>query len=70
VGWGRTHRVYPCIFHFDIKDDKIWLKENNTDRDVSPGKSTTVYRSGSNSRGNFCTLQTNLSKTATKPVRD
>jgi hypothetical protein len=34
VGWRGTHRIHHCIFHFDIKDDKIWLQENNTDRDV------------------------------------
>jgi hypothetical protein len=34
VGWRGTHRVHHCIFHFDIKGDKIWLQENNTDREV------------------------------------
>jgi hypothetical protein len=34
VGWRRTKRVHHCIFHFDIKGDKIWLQENNTDLEV------------------------------------
>lgn len=34
VGWDGKHRVHHCIFHFDLKDGKIWLQENNTDIDV------------------------------------
>lgn len=31
TGWDSQRRVHHCIFHFDIKDGKIWLQENNTD---------------------------------------
>jgi hypothetical protein len=34
IGWQKSHRVHDCIFHFDIKDGKIWLQENNTDLEV------------------------------------
>jgi hypothetical protein len=34
VGWRGHRRVHHCIFHFDIKDAKIWLQENNTDHEV------------------------------------
>jgi hypothetical protein len=34
VGWRQKKRVHHCIFHFDIKDGKIWLQENNTDIEV------------------------------------
>jgi XisI protein len=34
VGWDKEKRVHHCIFHFDIKDGKIWLQENNTDIEV------------------------------------
>lgn len=34
VGWRGTQRIHHCIFHFDIKDGKIWLQDHNTDRDV------------------------------------
>ncbi|NJK35338.1 MAG: XisI protein [Oscillatoriales cyanobacterium SM2_2_1] len=34
VGWEGEKRVHHCIFHFDIKDGKIWLQENNTDIEV------------------------------------
>jgi XisI protein len=25
VGWQKSHRIHDCIFHFDLKDCKIWL---------------------------------------------
>jgi len=34
IGWQETQRIHHCIFHFDIKDGKIWLQENNTDIEV------------------------------------
>lgn len=34
IGWQRSRRIHDCIFHFDIKDGKIWLQENNTDLEV------------------------------------
>jgi hypothetical protein len=34
VGWQATKRIHHCIFHFDIKDGKIWIQENNTDIEV------------------------------------
>jgi len=32
VGWEGLKRVYRCIIHFDIKDEKIWLQQNLTDQ--------------------------------------
>ncbi len=34
IGWEGSKRIHHCIFHFDIKDGKIWLQENNTDIEV------------------------------------
>jgi XisI protein len=34
TGWDGERRMHHCIFHFDIKDDKIWIQENNTDIEV------------------------------------
>jgi hypothetical protein len=34
VGWRGAKRVHQCLFHFDIKDNKIWLQENNTEIEV------------------------------------
>jgi hypothetical protein len=32
IGWQQSNRVYRCIVHFDIKDEKIWLQQNLTDQ--------------------------------------
>jgi hypothetical protein len=34
TGWDHQRRIHNCIFHFDIKGDKIWIQENNTDIEV------------------------------------
>ena len=34
TGWDNQHRIHHFIFHFDIKDGRIWLQENNTDIEV------------------------------------
>lgn len=34
TGWDRDRRIHSCVFHFNIKDGKIWLEENNTDIDL------------------------------------
>jgi hypothetical protein len=34
IGWQGTKRIHHCIFHFDIKEGKIWLQQNNTDIEV------------------------------------
>ena len=34
VGWRGDHRVYGCILHLDIKNDKIWLQHNGTESDI------------------------------------
>jgi XisI protein len=33
VGWHGADRIYRSIMHLDIKDGKIWLQQNLTDRD-------------------------------------
>lgn len=35
IGWDSGKRYHYCIFHFDIKDEKIWIQENNTDIRIS-----------------------------------
>jgi hypothetical protein len=34
VGWEKDRRVNYAVFQFDIKDEKIWIQENNTDIEV------------------------------------
>jgi XisI protein len=34
VGWEGEKRINYPVFQFDIKNEKIWLQENNTDVEV------------------------------------
>ncbi|MBC8229267.1 XisI protein [bacterium] len=34
IGWNGTKRIHFTVFHFDIKDGKVWLERNATDLDV------------------------------------
>ena len=34
VGWRNRAQVFLVIFHFEIKDGKIWLHQNATDYDI------------------------------------
>jgi hypothetical protein len=35
VGWHNHHRVYGCVLHVDIKDGKIWVQHNGTERAIA-----------------------------------
>lgn len=35
VGWQNKRRVYGCAFHLDIKDGKVWIQYNGTDRRIA-----------------------------------
>jgi hypothetical protein len=35
LGWEGEHRVHYTPLHFSIKNNKIWLEQNNTDRLVA-----------------------------------
>ena len=35
VGFENDVRVHYCVFHFDIKNDKIWLQHDATDIPVA-----------------------------------
>ena len=39
VGWAGIEYVHHCIFHFDIKNGKIWIQLNNTDVSIT----TNIY---------------------------
>lgn len=34
VGWQGEQYVFAIVFHFDIKDGKVWFQINNTEREV------------------------------------
>lgn len=31
IGWSNKKFVHFCVFHFDIKGDKIWVQVNETE---------------------------------------
>lgn len=33
-GWDKYERIYGIVYHFDIRNDKIWLQQNCTDIDI------------------------------------
>ncbi|MBV7330551.1 XisI protein [Chloroflexi bacterium TSY] len=35
MGWQNHRRIYGCILHIDIKDDKVWIQHNGTERLVA-----------------------------------
>ncbi len=35
VGWHDDDFVHSCVFHFDIKDGKIWIQANWTEIDAA-----------------------------------
>lgn len=34
IGWNGYRRVYGCVLHLDIIDDKIWIQHNMTERRI------------------------------------
>ncbi len=34
VGWQGKRYCFAAIFHFDIKNEKIWIQRNNTEYEV------------------------------------
>ncbi len=35
IGWEEFKRIYNCFIHLDIKDGKIWIQRNMTERDLA-----------------------------------
>jgi hypothetical protein len=35
VGWNNQTRIYGCVMHLDIKDEKIWIQQNTTEVDLA-----------------------------------
>ena len=35
VGWDGYRRVYGCVLHLDVKDEKIWVEQNMTEMRVA-----------------------------------
>lgn len=35
LGWDGHRRIYNCVMHLDIKDGRIWIQRNQTDRRIA-----------------------------------
>ncbi|MEO1433351.1 MAG: XisI protein [Cyanobacteria bacterium J06632_19] len=35
VGWNNQKRIYACMMHLDIKNNKIWIQQNTTEFDIA-----------------------------------
>lgn len=31
LGWNGHRRIYNCVLHLEIKEEKIWIQRNQTD---------------------------------------
>ncbi len=31
LGWEGSDRIFNCVIHLDIKNEKIWIQRNSTD---------------------------------------
>ncbi len=34
MGWKDDRYLHYAIFHFDIRDGKVWVRQNRTDADI------------------------------------
>jgi ketopantoate reductase len=35
VGWHQDQRVHGCVFHIDIKENKIWVQHDGTEDGIA-----------------------------------
>jgi hypothetical protein len=35
VGWKNHYRIYGCVLHIDIQNDKVWIQHNGTELDIA-----------------------------------
>ena len=35
VGWSNKRRIYGCVLHLDLKDDKIWIQHDGTEGGIA-----------------------------------
>ena len=40
VGWQNDRRIYGCSLHIDIKNNKVWIQHNGTERRQFTGYAT------------------------------
>ena len=35
LGWNKNRRIYNCVIHLEIREDKVWIQRNQTDRPIA-----------------------------------
>ncbi|MEL6441473.1 MAG: XisI protein [Cyanobacteria bacterium J06621_8] len=35
LGWQEHQRIYNCTIHLEIRDNKIWIQRNQTDKPIA-----------------------------------
>ncbi|MDM8517189.1 XisI protein [Desulfobacterales bacterium HSG16] len=35
VGWNKDRRIWGCVIHVDIKNEKIWIQHDGTEEGVA-----------------------------------
>lgn len=35
LGWNQHQRIYNCVIHLEIREQKIWIQRNQTDRPIA-----------------------------------
>jgi XisI protein len=35
IGWEGDRRIFSCLIHIDIRDDKIWIQHDGTESGVA-----------------------------------
>lgn len=35
VGWSNKRRIYGCVLHLDIKNEKIWIQHDGTEGGIA-----------------------------------
>jgi predicted MPP superfamily phosphohydrolase len=35
MGWDGQRRIYNCVLHLSLQDNKIWIQRNQTDRSLA-----------------------------------
>ncbi|MCP4111906.1 MAG: XisI protein [Desulfobacteraceae bacterium] len=35
MGWQGKKRVYGCVIHIDLKENKVWLQHDSTDTEIA-----------------------------------
>lgn len=35
IGWHKKKFIHDCVFHIDLKEEKVWVQQDWTDADIA-----------------------------------